>query len=229
MHTPIAPTMSASFSVIAERFRRAGQSDRAVALCREGLELYPDHLSARATLGCALLELGEHLEAHRELQAVLKRAPDNLAAIRGLAELHARGIDEQDAHDMEAAHEAQALAVAQAVQEETVEPPNSVPEPMLELQPVHFEIEDVIHEADELFDLVGEPTVNLEFDLSPGSDSELTLDDLDPVVPAEPVSSEPPAPIPVPALSAGPIAVLDEWLTRIRARRSELLSEYAAS
>ena len=95
--------MSTSFSVIAERFRRAGQLDRAVALCREGLTAYPEHLSARVTLGCALLGLGHELEALHELQAVLKRAPDNLAAIRGMAELHARGIEEQDAQEMDAA------------------------------------------------------------------------------------------------------------------------------
>ncbi len=101
MHTSLAPTMSASFSVIAERFRRAGQFDRAVSLCREGLTFFPDHLSARVTLGCALLDLGQFADSHRELQMVLKRAPDNLAAIRGLADLHARGIEGQDAHDLD--------------------------------------------------------------------------------------------------------------------------------
>jgi hypothetical protein len=95
--------MSASFSVIAERFRRSGHFDRAVALCREGLAAFPDHLSARVTLGCSLLELGQFVEAQRELQSVIKRAPDNLLAIRGLAELHARGIDGLDASDMDAA------------------------------------------------------------------------------------------------------------------------------
>jgi hypothetical protein len=99
MHTHSAPALTASFSVIAERFRRAGQHDRAVALCREGLAQFPDHLSARVTLGCALLDLGLEVEALKELQAVIKRAPDNLAAIRGLAELHARGVEEHEGQD----------------------------------------------------------------------------------------------------------------------------------
>ena len=259
MHTTVASAMSASFSVIAERFRRAGQIDRAVSLCREGLEAYPDHLSARVTLGCALLDLGQHVEAHRHLQAVLKRAPDNLAAIRGLAELHARGLGEQDVHDMEAAHEIQMAdkAQAEAVHAAAEAAPASVmafveAEPLIELaalpdfdpalplddfdpqvsvapaEPLQFEIEDVLHEASEGFTLGDEPESELEFDL--GSDMAEAGYDIDPSVPAEPGAAAPPAePIPVPQLSAGPIAVLDEWLTRIRARRSELLSEYAAS
>ncbi len=81
---------SPAFGGIAERFRRAGELDRAVALCREGLRTFPDHLSARVTLGWALLDLGRHREAREELERVLRRAPDNLAAIRGLAELHDR-------------------------------------------------------------------------------------------------------------------------------------------
>lgn len=88
----ISATGPAAFGVIAERFRRAGQPDKAVALCREGLEKFPDHLSARVTLGWSLLDMGEHQEAFDQLKSVLKRAPDNLAAIRGLAELHERGI-----------------------------------------------------------------------------------------------------------------------------------------
>jgi len=202
--------MSPAFSVIAERFRRAGQIDRAIALCREGLEAYPDHLSARVTLGCALMELGEDLEAHRELQAVLKRAPDNLAAIRGLAELHARGVDGEEAQDAQEWHDARVAQdneAAVTVSGAAAEPMEPIAElAVLEpVEPISFEIEDVIDDAE---------------------DGVTALDDFDPVLPEpRPSLAEP---VPVPALSAGPIAVLDEWLTRVRARRSELLSEYAA-
>ena len=79
-----------AFGGIAERFRRAGDLDRAITLCREGLRKFPTLLSARVTLGWALLDKGEYDEARRELEQVLRRAPDNLAAIRGLAELHDR-------------------------------------------------------------------------------------------------------------------------------------------
>ena len=81
---------TSAFGGVAERFRRAGDLDRAITLCREGLQRFPDLLSARVTLGWALLDKGEFEEAQVELQHVLRRAPDNLAAIRGLAELHDR-------------------------------------------------------------------------------------------------------------------------------------------
>lgn len=285
MQNSIAPylhTASPSFSVIAERFRRAGQFDRAVALCREGLAEYPDHLSARVTLGIALLELRQDLDAHRELQLVIKRAPDNLAAIRGLAELHARGVEEQDArdgqdwqdmHDLQAAMaepavelaapeafaasepapivasepialfapEAVALAVtepAPLVEEfapvEAVVATGQVASPPLALHdfdlssldeldpvveapaPMHFEIEDVIDEADDAIDL----------GFAPGG-----LDDIDPVFSPEAIEDLGPGAQACgdSAPSAGATVVLDEWLSRIRARRAELLSEYAAS
>jgi tetratricopeptide (TPR) repeat protein len=81
---------SSAFGQIAERFRRAGDLERAVSLCREGLQKSPDHVSARVTLGWALLELGKFDEAQGELETVLRKRPDNLAAIRALAELHDR-------------------------------------------------------------------------------------------------------------------------------------------
>jgi hypothetical protein len=69
---------------------RAGDLDRAIALCRDGLKRFPTQLSGRVTLGWALLDQGHYDEARTELEQVLRRAPDNLAAIRGLAELHDR-------------------------------------------------------------------------------------------------------------------------------------------
>ena len=81
---------TAAFGAIAERFRRAGALEQAVSLCRDGLKRFPDHVSARVTLGWSLLDLGKYDEARVELEQVMRRAPDNLAAIRGLAELHDR-------------------------------------------------------------------------------------------------------------------------------------------
>ena len=92
---------STGFGAIAERFRRAGELERAVALCQEGLQKFPDHLSARVTLGWAYLDLGKHDEARSELERVIRRAPDNLAAIRGLAALHDR-MESADVEHMDA-------------------------------------------------------------------------------------------------------------------------------
>ena len=83
---------SIAFAQLAEECRRHGAADEAVDVARAGLAHHPDYLSARVTLGRALLELGRLDEAQTELMLVLDRAPDNLAANRAIAELyHTRG------------------------------------------------------------------------------------------------------------------------------------------
>jgi tetratricopeptide (TPR) repeat protein len=79
---------SIAFAQLAEEYRRAGQHQESVDACRAGLALHPSYLSARVTLGRALIELGQFDEAERELGTVLKNAPENLAAIRGIADIH---------------------------------------------------------------------------------------------------------------------------------------------
>jgi tetratricopeptide (TPR) repeat protein len=81
---------SIAFAQLAEECRRAGHYQEAVDVCRTGLELHPGYLSARVTLGRALIELNDLDLALAELQYVLKAAPENLAAIRGVAEIYHR-------------------------------------------------------------------------------------------------------------------------------------------
>ena len=83
---------SIAFAQLAEELRRAGQFQESVDTCRAGLAIHPSYLSARVTLGRALIELEQFDAAQAELQLVLKSAPENLAAIRGLADIyHRRG------------------------------------------------------------------------------------------------------------------------------------------
>ena len=81
---------SIAFAQLAEEYRRAGQHAEAIEVCRAGLAIHPGYLSARVTLGRALIELRQDDDAQRELELVVKGAPENLAAIRGLAEIHHR-------------------------------------------------------------------------------------------------------------------------------------------
>jgi tetratricopeptide (TPR) repeat protein len=81
---------SIAFAALAEEYRRAGQFEDAIAACKAGLRRHPAYLSAHVTLGRSLLEVGQYEEAREELEHVLKLAPENLAAIRGLAEIHHR-------------------------------------------------------------------------------------------------------------------------------------------
>ena len=94
-----ADPASIAFAQLAEEYRRAGNYHEAVNYCRNGLARHPGYLSARVTLGRALIELGVIDEAVREFDLVLKSAPDNLAAIRGMAEIHQRRGDLPSALD----------------------------------------------------------------------------------------------------------------------------------
>jgi tetratricopeptide (TPR) repeat protein len=85
-----ADPASIAFAQLAEECRRAGHYQESVDVCRAGLELHPGYLSARVTLGRALIELNDLETALAELEHVLKSAPENLAAIRGVAEIHHR-------------------------------------------------------------------------------------------------------------------------------------------
>jgi tetratricopeptide (TPR) repeat protein len=82
--------VSIAFAQLAEEYRRAGLFEQSVEVCRAGLTTHPGYLSARVTLGRALIELNQLDDARHELQLVLKSAPENLAAIRGMAEIHHR-------------------------------------------------------------------------------------------------------------------------------------------
>ena len=81
---------SIAFAQLAEELRRAGQYEESVDVCRVGLAIHPGYLSARVTLGRALMDLDRIEEARRELEFVRRSAPENLAAIRALADIHRR-------------------------------------------------------------------------------------------------------------------------------------------
>ena len=85
-----ADPASTSFAQLAEELRREGANDEAVDICRAGLAHHPDHLTARVTLGRALIELDRLGDAFTELTAVLDAAPGNLPAIRAVAEIYQR-------------------------------------------------------------------------------------------------------------------------------------------
>jgi tetratricopeptide (TPR) repeat protein len=80
---------SIAFAALAEEYRRAGRFEDAIATCTAGLYRHPAYISAHVTLGRALSALGRSGEARAQFEHVLALAPENLAAIRGLVEIHA--------------------------------------------------------------------------------------------------------------------------------------------
>ena len=122
-----ADPASIAFAALAEEFRRVGRYEEAVETCRTGLQRHPAYLSARVTLGRALIETGDFDGARDELETVLRTAPENLAAIRGLAQIqeqlgHSAEMDPHLADMMEAMH-VESLRVA------ALKPPEPAPEP----------------------------------------------------------------------------------------------------
>src|SRR5918993_807010 len=86
MQSHATPT---AFVALAEEHRRAGRFGEAIAVCRDGLERYPAYVSARVTLGRALLDSGDVAAAVSELEHAVAQSPDNLAAARALEAAHA--------------------------------------------------------------------------------------------------------------------------------------------
>ena len=130
-----ADPASIAFAALAEEYRREGNFTDAIDTCVAGLKRHPSYLSAHVTLGRSLIEVGRFEEAEQELQLVLRAAPENLAAIRGMAEIHHRrrdlGSDEASAlsalqhHEQEEASHVAAAAAAAA--EHTIELPSEPP------------------------------------------------------------------------------------------------------
>ena len=79
---------SIAFAQLAEEYRRSGDTEEAARVCRAGLEHHPNYVSARVTLGRALMQLQQLDEAQAEFEQVLLVAPDNLVAVRSMAELY---------------------------------------------------------------------------------------------------------------------------------------------
>jgi tetratricopeptide (TPR) repeat protein len=127
---------SIAFAQLAEEYRRGGDYEQAIAICREGLARHPGYLSAQVTLGRALIALKQFDEARKELEAVLRVAPDNLAAIRALAGIHEH-LGDEDPIALAAAPDpgAQPPSMSEAIVEATAvsEPPTVPPFPDIEI------------------------------------------------------------------------------------------------
>src|SRR5438045_3709125 len=118
---------SIAFAQLGEEYRRIGDYEEAVKVCRDGLARHPGYLSAQVTLGRALMELEKFDEAQTELEAVRSVAPDNLAAIRALADIHQRRGDVGGAIDLYAAASRGSVPQDEALTDLAAEPSADLP------------------------------------------------------------------------------------------------------
>ena len=126
------------FAALAEEYRRAERFEEAIATCRAGLEHHPAFLSARVTLGRALIEVGELEEAKDVLKHVVNAAPENLAAIRALAEIHSRQgeLDEEKVYSAMAEFVVAEPGLHEAPHRPTTAPPATKPVGVAAAEPV---------------------------------------------------------------------------------------------
>src|SRR5215471_3708817 len=127
-----ADPASIAFAALAEEYRRLGRNHEAVDTCRAGLQRHPAYLSARVTLGRALIETGDLDSAREQFETVLRSAPENIAATRGLAQIHERlgHSTEMDPHLVQLMREHV---------ESLPPPPPPAPEPVSEPEPEPIE------------------------------------------------------------------------------------------
>ena len=174
----LADPASIAFAALAEEFRRVGALTDAIETCRTGLQRHPAYLSARVTLGRALIETGDYDAAREELETVLRSAPENLAAIRGLEQIKERleHSTEMDPHLAELMREEAvriAAAPPPAPPPAIAPPPEPEPEPETIVEAVAPEPERVAYPEPEPEPAIAPPDPEPAFAIQMESDSEL--------------------------------------------------------
>ncbi len=79
-----------NFAPLADAYRKGGQLDQAIELCKSGLERHPDYVSAHIVYGRCLIDLKDDGGAQQVFNKVLELDQENVIAFRVLAEIAAR-------------------------------------------------------------------------------------------------------------------------------------------
>ena len=140
-----------NFAPLADAYRKAGELDRAVELCKSGLGLHPDYVSAHIVYGRCLIDQKNDKGASDVFRKVLTLDPENVLGLKMLAEIAARGGRYDEAVDWlnqllaadpmnGDAAELLARAKGKAAQAAAAKPPApvpavAVPEPVARLVP----------------------------------------------------------------------------------------------
>lgn len=80
-----------NFAPLADAYRKAGELDRALELCTAGLQLHPDYVSAHIVHARCLIDQKNDAGASEVFQRVLALDPENVLALKMLAEIAERG------------------------------------------------------------------------------------------------------------------------------------------
>ncbi len=75
------------FAPLADVYRKQGDVDRAIQLCEEGLERFPDYASAHVILGKCFYDKGATERARGEFQRVLELDQENMVALKFMGDI----------------------------------------------------------------------------------------------------------------------------------------------
>jgi len=75
------------FAPLANEYRKAGEIDQAIAICREYLPQQPGHMSGHIVYGQALYEARQFDESKTVFETALSLDPENLIALRHLGDI----------------------------------------------------------------------------------------------------------------------------------------------
>lgn len=87
------------FASLANEYRKAGDLQRAMSICRIYLEKQPEHMAGHVVLGQALHANGNVEEAAEIFKIVLQLDPENLIALKCLGDIAERHGNLQQAHE----------------------------------------------------------------------------------------------------------------------------------
>lgn len=79
-----------NFAPLADAYRKAGLIDNALELCQAGLQLHPDYVSGHIVHGRCLVDKKDDVAAEEVFRRVLDLDPENILALKVLAEIAER-------------------------------------------------------------------------------------------------------------------------------------------
>ena len=79
-----------NFAPLADAYRKAGLIDNAIELCQAGLTLHPDYVSGHIVHGRCLVDKKDDVGAEAVFRKVLELDPENILALKVLAEVSER-------------------------------------------------------------------------------------------------------------------------------------------
>jgi tetratricopeptide (TPR) repeat protein len=79
-----------NFAPLADAYRKAGLVDNAIDLCHAGLQLHPDYVSGHIVHGRCLVDKKDDMGADAVFRRVLELDPENILALKVLAEIAER-------------------------------------------------------------------------------------------------------------------------------------------